>query len=446
MSYYIHSSSSSYESLEQRRRREERERRERERREAELRARLERERQERERQEREQREREAAAQRRLALSQQARQIGLELQRAQLQSDLVRLRSKLSQSPLSASQRRGLEAAIAALQTGGFGDFTEACRKVREIEAALGQSPQERTAAHAESQEKWLEAIRKFETDLLDQEVLLQRHAPAALREIRAAAQSLVSDRSEDYAYNLATLKGLQQRLREVTRACHSQAAAEAKREAECLERLISLRARLDMILESEPPAPLRGRAEQCHRDVSLALSATGLAAKERTLQEQQPQVEKLEQTVSEWQRRERDRRQIMSLMQQSLAEMGYEVIVLPDQPGRFEAYIPGGDMVEINIGPDASMVSHVVHLVPEGPPTLPDQAEALAFERQRDKWCSDYDRIAERLAQQGVQLTVEARELKSLHELDPEEVRQSARVQHRRAGARVIQAGKYLGQ
>lgn len=445
MSNTIRSVSSSNESQEQRRRREERERRERERREAELRAWLERERQERERQEREKREREAAAQRRLALSQQAGEIGLELQRAQIRSDLARLRSKLSQSTLSTPQRRSLESAIAALQTGESGGYAEIYEKMREIEAALGQQPA-REAPHFESQAKWLEAIRKFEADLLDQEALLERHAPGDLREIREAAQSLVKDTSGDYAYNLATLKGLQQRLREVTRACHARAAAEARRETECLEGLISLQARLEIILEREPPAPLRARAGQCHRSVSLALSSTGLAAKERTLQEQQPQVEKLERTVSEWHRRERDRQQLMRLVQQSLAEMGYEVIVMPDQPGKFEAYIPGGEMVEISIGPDGSMMSHVVHLVPEGPPTLPDQAEALAFEQQRDRWCSDYDRIAERLAQQGVQLTVEARERKSLRELDPEERRLSARVQHRRSGARVIPSKKYLGQ
>ncbi|MDZ7276637.1 MAG: gp58-like family protein [candidate division KSB1 bacterium] len=446
MSNYTHSSSSSYESQEQRRRREERERRERERREAELRARLERERQERERQEREKREREAAAQRRMALSQQAVQIGLELQRAQVQSDVARLRAKLAQSTLSMVQRQRLEAEIKALQADESSSYAEVYESVRKIEAALGQPQHERPASQLEAQAQWLEAIRKFEADLLDQEALLERLAPGDLREIREAAQSLVSDNSGDYAYNLATLKGLQQRLREVTRACQAKAVAEAKRDAECTERLINLQARLDLLLASEPPASLRERAAQCQQRIMAALTVADPAARERTLQEQQPQVEKLERTAGEWQRHARERQQLMRLMQQHLEDMGYEVVVMPDQPGRFEAYIPGGEMVEISIGPDGSMISHVVHLVPEDPPTLPDQAEALAFEQQRDKWCSDYDRIAERLAQQGVQLTVDARELKSLHELRPEEIRQSARVQRRQSGAVAVRSPKYSRQ
>ncbi len=424
MSAGIISFSTSYESPEQRRQRLERERQERERREAELRARLERERQERERRELQDLKREAAAQRRLA--QQAVQTGLALQQAQRERELARLREKFARASLSTAERQKLHAEMDALQSQAGGDLTSFYRKLREIESRL--TPAQPTPTSKIEPEQWLQTLAKFEADLLANQELLARHAAQELGVLQQTLQNWLLNDSQDYAYNLASFRGVQQRLREAIRACEKQEAEQQKREAAATASLVNLHARLSMMLDNEPPVALRQQVESCRHAVELALSAA-LPLKEQTVLTRQPEVDELERKVTAWWVREQHRQQLILLVRQTLEAMDYEVVELAGQTGQFEVYIPGGEMVEVSVGPDGSVMSEVRHLVPEGPPTLPDQAQALLFAQQRDKWCHDYDRMLEHLARQGVQLVVEQRENRELSEIDPAQFRQSSRAQ-----------------
>lgn len=422
---------------EETRQREERARQERERRAAELR-RLEVERRRREREEAERREAEriakelaarAEAQERVKLTHEAAQAGLELQRAQIKRDVAEVHKKIASANLAATQKQTLEKELAefsrAAERGA--NLSAAQKRLIEMEAALvqQQSPPsvENTAA---LQAQWQAALIAFEKELIAEHTLLEKYGAKDLREIQTALQNRRQDQSEDYAYNLAALKGLRQRFKELCKNGREKAEVETRQQEAFGEELLQMLARANYLAESVGPPVLHERAMKVQQALAAASENVDAARLPHTLQEHRPQLEKLETSFAEWQRRESECTHLFQTMKETLEEMHYEVITTPEREGTIEAYIPGGEMVEINVGADGTVMSHVVHLVPKGPPPLLGHAEAVHYEQQRDKWCSDYDRIAERLAQQGIMLTTNERENKDIFQA---EVRMSSRAQ-----------------
>jgi hypothetical protein len=388
----------------------------------------------------------AEEQKRVEMTRGAAQVGAELLRAHLKSETSRLHKNLA--ALAAKQKRPLEEElqeIADLADKGA-NLDAIPKQLQEIEAAIARHQQANSANSSSggiSQEKWLAALNAFETEIIAHQASLEKYAPTDLQEIQVALRGRAEDDSGDYAYNLATLKGLQQRFTGLCKTCKMKAAEEEKREEEIAEALVQLQAQAALIANGDPPKPLRERAARLYQTLQTVVADGDSVRRQQALAEYRPQIEKLQASHADWQCRELERAHVLAAMKKALEEMAYQVITMPEteRAGKLEALIPGGEMVELSVGLDGSMMSQVVHLVPEGPPTLPSHAEAVAYEQQRDKWCRHSAAIAERLAQQGVLLTLEEREVKSIYEA---EKRQSIYAQGGQESPARIQEKKYL--
>jgi len=388
----------------------------------------------------------AEEQKRVEITRGAAQIGAELLRAHVKSEAGRLHKKLA--ALAAKQKRPLEEELQELAglTDKGANLDAIQKQLEEIEIAIARHQQASSAGSSSegvSQEKWLAALSAFEAEIITQQPLVEKYAPTDIQEIQVALRSRADDDSGDYAYNLAALKGLQQRFIALCKICKMKIAEEEKREEEVAEALVQLQARAALISNGDAPKPLRDRAAQICQTLQTVANSDDPSSRQQTPVEYRPQIEKLQASYADWQRRELERAHVLAAMKKALEEMAYQVITAPEAEGagKLEALIPGGEMVEIGVGPDGSMMSHVVHLVPEGPPTLPSHAEAVAYDQQRDKWCQHAAAIAERLAQQGVLLTLEEREVKSIYEA---EKRQSVYAQVGQESPARIQEKKYL--
>ena len=109
-------------------------------------------------------------------------------------------------------------------------------------------------------------------------------------------------------------------------------------------------------------------------------------------------------------KRDQERTAVRSIVEETLAEMGYEVIPLPEHPtpprghsARLQFNTPDSEAVEVSFGLDESVQFQFQHPV-HGDATLRAGPEAGTLIAKCERWCRDHDELIERLRPKGVVL------------------------------------------
>ncbi len=108
--------------------------------------------------------------------------------------------------------------------------------------------------------------------------------------------------------------------------------------------------------------------------------------------------------------KEAQRRRVLDLVRDALAELGYEALADPaparsaaDAPLEQVFLSPHGGGVSVSVAGDGALLSEVVRFVEPGSETAePTPLESEHLDRQTKNWCHDYSVLIARLQEQGV--------------------------------------------
>lgn len=108
--------------------------------------------------------------------------------------------------------------------------------------------------------------------------------------------------------------------------------------------------------------------------------------------------------------RDAQRRRVLDLVRDALAELGYEALLNPaparsaaDSPLEQVFLSPHGGGVSVSVAGDGALLSEVVRFVKPGSETTePTLLESDRLARQTKNWCSDYTAMVGRLQERGV--------------------------------------------
>lgn len=131
---------------------------------------------------------------------------------------------------------------------------------------------------------------------------------------------------------------------------------------------------------------------------------------EKNVARAQAGVEALFNDFQELQQREQERKHVLAMVEETLTEMGYEVVTSSDKPRpspgspqRMHFKTPDDEAIEASFGLNRSIHVEFKHALPENNQTTAavSQAELIASCKE---WCSDYDTLREQLRAKGVHL------------------------------------------
>jgi hypothetical protein len=169
------------------------------------------------------------------------------------------------------------------------------------------------------------------------------------------------------------------------------------------EDAVSLCARLEMLFTESSPDLLEDQFKKLRGEMTELWSSFEDAAK-----------------------RQQERGAAMSIMRETLEEMGYQIVSLPDGGApaaghslRLHLRTPDGEALEASFGLDRSVQFEFLHAAPESKHNSRDSSHGELLGRCR-KWCNDRQRFIELVKAKGVALQdrwlvpAEAREFRAL--------------------------------
>ena len=281
------------------------------------------------------------------------------------------------------------------------------REVAALEAAV-QARAGIDPAAAESARRQAEAERLLGRNRLYLQSLppasRRRHQADVVRmeQILAAAEA---DRSGDLAFHRQALQWAEVELRHLLAAAPAEtAAAEQRRETE-RRAAGELRVRAAVARDSAVLDEDRAVATELVAAIDGQLTADDADALAAARPGWEARLDELEAAVVDTERRQAQRDAVLSLVQDTLSEMGYEVLPLPaEEPpssgaaARLHFRTPDAEAVEARFGLDRSLHMKFRHLQRPGA-AEPSREELVAKCR---RWCGDYDQLLQRLREQGV--------------------------------------------
>jgi hypothetical protein len=213
----------------------------------------------------------------------------------------------------------------------------------------------------------------------------------------------------DFYYSM--LKNLEAELFELKKVAEQKFQEYQLQKTQLQEQLSLLLARLDVIAEKSQFEPQRQQAIALRNALSDILQQNDVSVLISGYSQFQSQVRELEVEFESLAAKESDRQFILQQTEEVLKEMGYEVIHMPYRPVNdpygalamnFKA--PAGQGVRISVN-----LSHTVHkqfcqLVPQEnlQDSRVDEQQLLS---QCKSWCTDYEKLIEKLKTRGIDLT-----------------------------------------
>lgn len=241
-----------------------------------------------------------------------------------------------------------------------------------------------------------------------------------VREIQSTLQVLTTDRSGNNTYISSIVKGVEDRLRMLSKEMGRLVTLRKQKVEKEREEIIKLLSKLEVIVKSSISEENKRPARTL---IALLEHAVALDNPEEISNERdkmQSEVFKLWKSFGDHQHNSDEQGFIMNNVTEVLKEMGYEVVIPPHRelqilssPLYVNYLIPGGQEIQIGFSQTGDLVAEVIQYVDEDTSKPASDATVKVLKSQTERWCSDYRQMIDVLSARGLTL-----ETKFLHDFD----------------------------
>jgi len=358
---------------------------------------------------------------RVAIANQFRENMLKMQKENALIRLKKIKKLIEDQNLDSKEKSKLIDDVTELEeivkSAAYKELQQQFRKIKELEKRDLKDISQSKNAH-ETTKREMENIIKFVNSQLkslpdDYWLICSRE----LQQIQQTVSDIDREKSNNFTYFYQSLKAVQQNLLQLLETIESR----RKTWYENLENQYRLMDEFILKLEIVHESAIIEDQQKSAKTIIAAIESLKLQKDlniiESSFADLQRQGQLLFDEFENIAKRHDERNFIFNTLQDTLKEMGYEVIIFPDSPEpkpsapKFTYFkTPTREVVKIGLGLDNSIYSEFAHIVEDTDSAI-EQISRETLISKCQNWCNDYNELLQRLKEQGIEINEKWRTL-----------------------------------